>query len=1014
MEDEDDLSLANDDSDVEEEEIRQYDEHFWCKEQGIPVGFTYKSKKQDFIRACEIIKSNFSKNSNFNQGNKKDKDNDLSFRVLDHRNRENGPEMDIEVIKNKERGSAVLKFYGPNSKSGECTVMINKSKRHDAKFVKMLAIDIIKRMLDTFIRGEDLEKIFKKENRKLFRCNPCSKTFASEKNLNTHTEKFHADIVDINGRKNIKEHMSTNHTKKELKCKVCKEATKDKKSFNEHIRIHETRVYECEMCKFTTKNENQFKEHIEHTHKTKNKSDATPVEESDRMEVDESEQTEIEKSEEEKEGQERAKRSEMQDKKIIENQRKQEEIDVKMKLEKEAAEQKEVEENRKRKEEEAIERRKRKASIKQQKKVAKKKLNKLPPGITEIPDNLKHLVDKGDLQLLIPPDGACAPNAGAAHLFKDPKFGPNFRMLINKFIVDRWDFYKEKIPFPYVRKVGVKGENVRFEIGEEENFQQFLKSKQSAYLWSDSEDLHVMANLYQMRIQVITTKGTQDTHPTVNWIGPDEELSAHKMLPEGTVKDMRLIHYDDCHYNLIISKDDDIALYGALSEYLASNREEEKLMEEHKEKDENETLEEKTLIEEYKKSQDTIEKMKRRISYLEKELSEKSDELKEVIETLENVNEFEIVQHKKNGYTRKGPQVESIKTFNKNKYDCKMCNATLEAQESFNIHMKNHKDKESQVLKELKSVQASKNNIEKEYFLCEKELRNKTEELEKCKIENKDLRTIVELREQVRQKEDDRFYMEVDEEENSDKNGEFDKTSPQSKSTPKKVNEESSRQKLFRSQCGLEAKNRTQIRQHINTKHNEDKIEITDTEVEFNCMGCDFQGTSEKQLQRHTELKHMIKCKACEQSFKEKKNLMLHRKKEHPNLVAPCKKLAEKSCIYTEESCYWRHTVGSKEEPVTNCYICGNAFKSKSELMQHRKKEHSHTVKVCEKFKEGRCRFVETFCWFKHYITGGVNNIDDEGTETEENIKEKEEKEEEDSVFQKDQKKLKPPLKKQN
>ena len=50
MEDEDDLSLANDDSDVEEEEIRQYDEHFWCKEQGIPVGFTYKSKKQDFIR----------------------------------------------------------------------------------------------------------------------------------------------------------------------------------------------------------------------------------------------------------------------------------------------------------------------------------------------------------------------------------------------------------------------------------------------------------------------------------------------------------------------------------------------------------------------------------------------------------------------------------------------------------------------------------------------------------------------------------------------------------------------------------------------------------------------------------------------------------------------------------------------------------------------------------------------------------------------------------------------------
>ena len=55
----------------------------------------------------------------------------------------------------------------------------------------------------------------------------------------------------------------------------------------------------------------------------------------------------------------------------------------------------------------------------------KKKLNKHPPNVTELPDNVKHLVDDGDLQFLVPPDRACAPNAGAAHLFKDPKFGLN-------------------------------------------------------------------------------------------------------------------------------------------------------------------------------------------------------------------------------------------------------------------------------------------------------------------------------------------------------------------------------------------------------------------------------------------------------------------------------------------------------------------------------------------------------------------------------------------------------------
>ena len=56
----------------------------------------------------------------------------------------------------------MLKFYGPNSKSGECTVMITKSKKHDVKFVKILAIGIIKKMLDKFMSGEGWNTIFTK------------------------------------------------------------------------------------------------------------------------------------------------------------------------------------------------------------------------------------------------------------------------------------------------------------------------------------------------------------------------------------------------------------------------------------------------------------------------------------------------------------------------------------------------------------------------------------------------------------------------------------------------------------------------------------------------------------------------------------------------------------------------------------------------------------------------------------------------------------------------------------
>ena len=71
-------------------------------------------------------------------------------------------------------------------------------------------------------------------------------------------------------------------------------------------------------------------------------------------------------------------------------------------------------------------------------------------------------------------------------------------------------------------------------------------------------------------------------------------------------------------------------------------------------------------------------------------------------------------------------------------------------------------------------------------------------------------------------------------------------------------------------------------------------------------------------------------------------------------------------------------------------------------MMNHRKKEHFNTVKECMKFKEGKCGFLEAFCWFKH-----SGDVIEEARE--DKIKETNEYE---SVFQKDQEKLKPPLRK--
>ena len=79
--------------------------------------------------------------------------------------------------------------------------------------------------------------------------------------------------------------------------------------------------------------------------------------------------------------------------------------------------------------------------------------------------------------------------------------------------------------------------------------------------------------------------------------------------------------------------------------------------------------------------------------------------------------------------------------------------------------------------KKLKQCQERTNVIEREYKLCEKELRKKTEEAEKLKSEVKDLKEMLKLEEQLEEhEEEDPFAM---------KNG-FKRTSPQAEPSPVK------------------------------------------------------------------------------------------------------------------------------------------------------------------------------------------------------------------------------------
>ena len=70
--------------------------------------------------------------------------------------------------------------------------------------------------------------------------------------------------------------------------------------------------------------------------------------------------------------------------------------------------------------------------------------------------------------------------------------------------------------------------------------------------------------------------------------------------------------------------------------------------------------------------------------------------------------------------------------------------------------------------------------------------------------------------------------------------------------------------------------------------------------------------------------------------------------------------------------------------------------------MQHRKESHAEFVESCNKFTKNECPFQEEFCWFSHKSKSN-NSVRD-------NISKNEEKEEDNSVFQKVRKPLKPPI----
>ena len=85
-------------------------------------------------------------------------------------------------------------------------------------------------------------------------------------------------------------------------------------------------------------------------------------------------------------------------------------------------------------------------------------------------------------------------------------------------MVLHWEYYQNKIKFPYERQVGVKGEIVKFTDPQE--FQNFLQTSAADFLWTDTEEILAM---FQMTTNIAKVSNNDSDTPNIVQVKPDPD-----------------------------------------------------------------------------------------------------------------------------------------------------------------------------------------------------------------------------------------------------------------------------------------------------------------------------------------------------------------------------------------------------------------------------------------------------------------------------------------------------------
>ena len=147
----------------------------------------------------------------------------------------------------------------------------------------------------------------------------------------------------------------------------------------------------------------------------------------------------------------------------------------------------------------------------------------------------------------------------------------------------------------------------------------------------------------------------------------------------------------------------------------------------------------------------------------------------------------------------------------------------------------------------------------------------------------------------------------------------------------------------------------------------EEKFRYTCGECDFesDCVHCfsDHEHDSEEPIEQEVGLK--FNCFYCDETFPSRSNVMIHTKQSHMDKAKLCINFLEGECRYNDR-CWFLHDEKLKHSnPTFTCNYCEESFKTKHQLMNHKKSNHVEKVAQCLNETKS-CIYGSNKCWFLH------------------------------------------------